>query len=72
MRYAISRYTASQREETYRIFVSESLKMITENTAMSVNGKAITVSYADLIKPPKPQEKPEDIIARIKKGAKAE
>lgn len=39
---------------------------------MSVNGKAITVSYADLIKPPKPQEKPEDIIERIKKGAKAE
>lgn len=72
MRYAISRYKASQREETYRILVSESLKMITENTAMFADGKTITVSYADLIKPPKPQEKPEDIIARIKKGAKAE
>lgn len=74
MRYAISRYTASQREETYRIFVSESLKIITENTAtaMFAGGKTMTVSYADLIKPPKPQEKPEDIIARIKKGAKAE
>ena len=72
MRYAISRYTASQREETYRIFVSESWKMITENTAMFAGGKTITVSYADLIKPPKPQEKPEDIIERIKKGAKAE
>lgn len=72
MRYAISRYTASQREETYRILVSESLKIITENTAMFADGKTITVSYADLIKPPKPQEKPEDIIERIKKGAKAE
>ena len=46
--------------------------MITENTAMFAGGNTITVSYADLIKPPKPQEKPEDIIARIKKGAKAE
>lgn len=39
---------------------------------MFAGGKTITVSYADLIKPPKPQEKPEDIIERIKKGAKAE
>ena len=46
--------------------------MITENTAMFAGGKTITVSYADLIKPPKPQKKPEDIIARIKKGAKVE
>ena len=46
--------------------------MITENTAMLAGGKTITVSYSDLIKPPKPQEKPEDIIARKKKGAKAE
>ena len=72
MRYAISRYKASQREETYRILVSESLKMITENTAIFEGSKTITVSYADLIKPPKPQEKPEDIIERIKKGAKVE
>ena len=39
---------------------------------MFAGGKTITVSYTDLIKPPKPQEKPEDIIARIKKGAKTE
>lgn len=46
--------------------------MITENTAMFAGGKTITVSYSDLVKPPKPQEKPEDIIERIKKGAKVE
>ena len=46
--------------------------MITENTAMFAGGKTITVSYADLIKPQKPKEKPEDIITRKKKGAKVE
>ncbi len=52
--------------------MSETLKVVTENTAMFAGGKAITTSYAELVKPPKPQEKPEDIIERIKKGAKVE
>lgn len=71
MRYAESRFLTFQREETYRIFVTESLKLIAENTAAFAGGKIIKTSYAEILKntsKPVSNESYDEIIARIKKG----
>ena len=39
----------------YRIYVTDTLRIISENTARAVNGSAVTTRFVDLLKP-KPQD----------------
>lgn len=57
MRYVVARYNEKQRDMAYRIYLTDSLKYIAENTARSVSsdGKYLTVRYIDIIEP-KPQD----------------
>lgn len=51
MRYATARYREHQRELAYRIYVSEALRTMTENTARIGGGSYIRVRYEDVIAP---------------------
>lgn len=64
MRYVIARLNELERENAYRIYVTDGLRAI-------VNSKA--ERYADLLKPRKRStESSEEIIARFKKNLGAE
>lgn len=66
MRYAMARYKESRREVAYRIYVTDCLRMITENTAAMVNGVYTTKRYFDCISERKEEVKPgEEILADV-------
>lgn len=75
MRYAIARYNQHQRDLAYRIFVTDCLRIMTENTAITgvaVSGgkaeaSAISVRFSDIVSQ-KPTDKrtADDIIKEIK------
>ena len=52
MRYAFARYKTYQREVAYRIYVTDCLRMMTENTARFAKGSYTTKRYADFLKNP--------------------
>ena len=70
MRYAIARYQSQQRDLAYRIYVSDCLRIISENTARISNGSYVTAKFSDIINP-KPAENRtgEEIAADIIKRA---
>ena len=49
MRYAMARYQSQQRDLAYRIYVTDCLRIISENTAKMVGGSYITAKFADII-----------------------
>lgn len=58
MRYVVARLEQESRDQAYRIFVTEALKAITENTAHYVGmsglvkaGMTLTKSYQDILNP---------------------
>ena len=66
MRYAITRYNQHQRDLAYRIYVTDCLRIISENTAKMGGGSYITAKFSDIINP-KPVDKRtgEEIAADI-------
>ena len=66
MRYAIARYQSQQRELAYRIYVTDCLRIISENTAKMCGGSYITAKLADIINPkPVDDRTGEEIAADI-------
>lgn len=55
MRYCLARYKADQKSEAYRIYVTDALRVMTENTATFEGSSYIKKRYIDIIDP-----KPED------------
>ena len=49
MRYAIARYNQHQRDLAYRIYVTECLRMISENVASCGGGSYMAVKYDDVV-----------------------
>ena len=49
MRYAIARYQSQRRDLAYRIYVTECLRMISENTAKMSNGSYTVAKFEDII-----------------------
>lgn len=49
MRYAMARYQSQQRDLAYRIYVTDCLRIISENTAKMGGGSYITAKFADII-----------------------
>ena len=70
MRYAIARYQSQQRDLAYRIYVTDCLRIISENTAKMGGGSYITAKFADIINPkPADNRIGEEIAADIIKRA---
>ena len=67
MRYVLAQYRRGQEDKAYRIYVTDALRLISENTASSVGGKYITARFADVIAPPKEEDNRtcEEITAEI-------
>ena len=51
MRYATARFNQHQRDLAYRIYVSDCLRIISENTAKIGGGSYITAKFSDIINP---------------------
>lgn len=70
MRYAIAQHRREQEDKAYRVYVTDAVRIITENTAASVNGKFFTGRFVDIWEPQKEEPKKsckeitDDIIAR--------
>ena len=70
MRYAMARYQSQQRDLAYRIYVTDCLRIISENTAKMGGGSYITTKLADIINPkPVDNRTGEEIAADIIKRA---
>lgn len=52
MRYAFARYNTFQREVAYRIYVTDCLRMISENTANFAKGTYMQKRYAEFLRTP--------------------
>ena len=70
MRYAMARYQSQQRDLAYRIYVTDCLRIVGENTAKISGGSYITAKFADIINPnPVDNRTGEEIAADIIKRA---
>ena len=49
MRYVTARFNQHQRDLAYRIYVTDCLRIISENTAKIGGGSYITAKFADII-----------------------
>lgn len=69
MRYVVARYNDKQRETAYRIYCTDCLKIIAENTAKFAGGSTLTARYAEVIGLSAPEKEEtrtsEEIIASI-------
>ena len=63
MRYAIARYQSQQRDLAYRIYVTDCLRIISENTAKMGGGSYVTAKFADIINPKHADNRTGDEIA---------
>lgn len=69
MRYVIGTLNIDGREMAYRFYISEGIRILTENTAAQVAGRQFTSSFSDILKPQKVETRtPEQIIDKIKNG----
>ena len=70
MRYAMARYKSQQRDLAYRIYVTDCLRIVGENTAKISKGSYITAKFTDIINPkPVDNRNGEEIAADIIKRA---
>ena len=51
MRYATARFNQHQRDLAYRIYVTDCIRMVTENTAKMSQGNYTTARFYDIINP---------------------
>jgi hypothetical protein len=66
VRYAIARHARENREYAYRMYVTENLRIVGENTAKSGGGSYITQRYVDMIEPrPEDNRSAEEIAADV-------
>ncbi len=66
MRYATARFNQHQRDLAYRIYVTDCLRMATENTAKMSKGAYTAARFYDIINPkPVDNRTGEEIAAEI-------
>ena len=51
MRYVEAKLKIQQRDETYRIYVTDALKVISESASKFAGGSYLTKSYNEIIEP---------------------
>lgn len=69
--YVIEHYIAffqkEQRERMFKAYITDALRLITENTAKQVGGSYLTARYADIIEPKKEEKRTaNEIIVDLK------
>ena len=70
MRYAVARYQSHQRDLAYRIYVTDCLRIIGENTANMGGVAYISAKFSDIINPkPADNRTGEQVAADIIKMA---
>ena len=70
MRYAMARYQSQQRDLVYRIYVTDCLRIISENSAKMCGGSYMKLKFSDIINPkPVDNRAGEEIAADIIKRA---
>ena len=70
MRYAMARYQSQQRDLAYRIYVTDCLRMVAENTAKLSKGTYTVAKFEDIINPkPIDNRTGEEIASDIIKNA---
>ncbi len=78
LRYCMARLNEKARNDAYRIYVTDALRFVAENTARYAGGSYIKARYSDMIEPKKQdnrtcEEITADVVARcgltIKKAA---
>ena len=70
MRYATARFNQHQRDLAYRIYVTDCLRMVAENTAKMTQGAYTVARFYDIINPkPVDNRNGEEIAADIIKRA---
>lgn len=63
----ISYFHKEQKEKAYKVYVTDVLRTISENTAKSVGGSYVKMRYLDMIDPPKQETRTaEEIIENIR------
>lgn len=66
MRYAVARYQSHQRDLAYRFYISEALRIISENTARFGGGSYMTSKFSDIVTPKNRDKRTgEEIVADI-------
>ena len=75
MNYCLARYADEQKRKAYNVYVTDALKVISENTAKFAGfagGGYMNVRFIDIIEP-KPEETrtPDEIINHIKDKLRA-
>lgn len=62
--YISQHIEAYEREKAFKVYLTDGLKTLTENTANYAGGKSLNVRFFDLFKEVK-EENPQKIISRI-------
>lgn len=57
MRYAVSRYKKEQEDATYRVYVTDTLRLLSENTAKASGGARVTKRWWEVIHRPAPDSR---------------
>lgn len=66
--HCISHFLETKQEESYRTYVTEALRILTENTAKSPGGSYLSKSFSDIYKKAEneePEKTEEEIISEI-------
>lgn len=66
--HCISHFLKEQKEQAYRTYVTEALKILTENTAKYSGGKFLSKSFSDVYKKEEKKEKEktaDEVISEI-------
>ena len=66
MRYVMARYAQQVEADAYRVYVTDSLKIITASLANSIGGSEVNVRYYDMIHRRPETRSSEEIISDIK------
>lgn len=60
-------FKKEQQEKAYKMYITDALKIIAENTAKQVGGSYLTARYAEMIEPKKEETRTaNEIIINIK------
>ena len=66
MRYVMTRYAKETESEAYRVYVTDSLKIITANLANGIGGTEISERYYDMVHIKIETRSSDEIISGIK------
>lgn len=62
MRYVMARYESERRDMAYRIYITDALRIISENTAKLGGGGYIKARFLDIIDPTPADERTHDEV----------